>query len=112
MATDDDYTPTLQCITDGNGKGLVNASVGLITEDELIYAGMTLRGSSPEFYFASQSWIMSPAGFDSVAKIWDSYCGSFDIKEADDYEWFHPVINLKSDTKALYDASTGTYIVE
>ena len=33
------YTPDFKCGADGNGYGLVNANIGLITYDEAVYAG-------------------------------------------------------------------------
>ena len=35
----ENYTQNFECATDGNGKGLVTASVGLITYDEIAFAG-------------------------------------------------------------------------
>ena len=61
------YTPTFECTTDGNGKGVVTSKVGLVTYDETIYAGgwYDVGGLSYPYYLNSGNlyWTMSPAGF-------------------------------------------------
>ena len=61
------YTPTFECTTDGNGKGIVTSKVGLVTYDETIYAGgwYDVAGLSYPYYLNSGNlyWTMSPAGF-------------------------------------------------
>ena len=50
MTTYNKYTPDFKCSSDGNGKGLVNASVGLLTYDEVVYAGGYYRQSNSNYY--------------------------------------------------------------
>ena len=59
------YTPDFKCSSDGNGKGVVNASVGLLTYDEVVYAGGYYGQSNNNYYLYKYTyfWTMSPAGF-------------------------------------------------
>ena len=116
------YTPTLDCTTDGNSKGLVNASVGLITYDEVVLAGGKPWTSNKSYYLYKTasggsndfSWLtMSPAGFgDGSTLAWYVYYdgyprysyvfNSFQVR---------PVINLKADVSVTKNAQ-GHYIVQ
>ena len=74
VVTEDNYTPSFDCTTDGNGKGVVSGKVGLITVDEVLFAGGVMASSS-NFYLKNGSiyWMMSPAGFrtsNDVANAW------------------------------------------
>ena len=98
------YTPNFTCEKngkDGNGKGYVSGSIGLITYDEVAHAGGNYFRSNNSYYLNNNYawWMMSPADFDgSIARVWrvssngNIYCVS---------EWLtshlRPVINLKSD---------------
>ena len=64
MTTFFSYTPDFKCTTDGNGKGVVNASVGLLNYDEVVYAGGYRELSNSNYYLYSNKnfWMMSPAG--------------------------------------------------
>ena len=44
------YIPNFKCVADGNEKGIVNASVGLLTYDEVVYAGGYYRQSNSNYY--------------------------------------------------------------
>ena len=59
------YTPDFKCSSDGNGKGAVNASVGLLNYDEVVYAGGYYEQSNSSYYLYNNTyfWTMSPAGF-------------------------------------------------
>ena len=70
------YIPDFKCSTDGNGKGVVNASVGLLSYDEVVYAG-GYRGQTNSNYYLHNSSIVwytiSQAGFSSsssYAYVW------------------------------------------
>ena len=65
------YTPDFKCSSDGNGKGLVNASVGLLNYDEIVYAGGYYGPSNSNYYLYNNTyfWTMSPAGFVSGNSI-------------------------------------------
>ena len=68
------YTPDFKCATDGNSKGQVNASVGLLTYDEVVYAGGYYYHNNSNYYLNNSAiyWLtMSPAGFsDSYSNAW------------------------------------------
>ena len=65
MTTYNKYTPDFKCIADGNEKGVVNASVGLLSYDEVVYAGGYRGQSNSNYYLYNNAyfWTMSPAGF-------------------------------------------------
>ena len=112
------YIPDLTCESDGNGRGLVNASVGLLTYGEAVSAGGYYNVASSQFYLATRStWTMSPAGMSSSGKalVWQI---------TDDYKirgtssvtntlLVRPVINLKANvTVTGTGISTDPYVVE
>ncbi len=88
------------------GNGALQYPVGLITYDELVFAGMDKKHVNKLSYvYSSQSyWTMSPSEFsasNNYAYEWNSYSGGY-IES----EWnvtgeigARPVINLKSDVK-------------
>ena len=96
------YTPDFKCNSDGNGKGVVNANVALITYDEVVYAGgyysmdndnnYLYNGNSNNFFYT-----MSPSGSDGTTSffwVMGRYicCGS-----VSGIYLLRPVINLKND---------------
>ena len=67
------YIPDFKCIADGNGKGVVNANVGLLSYDEVIYAGGYFNQNNSNYYLYNSTyfWTMSPAGFSgSYSDVW------------------------------------------
>ena len=67
------YTPDFKCTTDSNGKGIVNASVGLLSYDEVVYAGGYYAQNNNNYYLYNNTyfWTMSPAGFSgSYSAVW------------------------------------------
>jgi hypothetical protein len=64
MVLNTQYNPDFKCFTDGNGKGVVNAKVGLITYDELIYAGGYYYKDNDSGFLRNGKyfWTMSPFG--------------------------------------------------
>ena len=103
VATKDNYTPSFDCTTDGNGKGVVSGKVGLITIDEVLFAGGVMASSS-NFYLKNGSayCMMSPAGFytyNDYARAWGvvSAGRTGDFHVASNYG-VRPVINLSADT--------------
>lgn len=66
----EDYTSNFKCTTDKNGYGLVYASVGLITYDEVVHAGGYPLEANSDYYLVSSSPTMSLAGFSSYGNIW------------------------------------------
>ena len=97
------YTPEFKCATDGNGKGVVNASVGLLTYDEVVYAGGYYNQRNSNYYLynseISRWWTMSPVGFSaSYSRVWVvlNYLTG-DVVTASNY--LRPVLNLNADTQ-------------
>ena len=118
VATKDNYTPSFDCTTDGNGKGVVSGKVGLITIDEVLFAG-GVKGSSSNFYLKNGSayCMMSPAGFytyNDYARAWGvvstGRIGDFHV--ASNYG-VRPVINLSADTLVTGSGtSSDPYVVK
>ena len=104
------YIPDFKCSNDGNGKGIVNASVGLINYDETIYAGgynNTERNEKYYLYNGRDYWTMSPVGFTGdYAFEWFVSAASYVYDHPVHFpKSLCPVINLKSDAQA---SGTGT----
>ena len=81
MTTYNKYTPDFKCSSDGNNKGVVNASVGLLSYDEVVYAGGYYGKWNNNYYLYNNTyfWTMSPGGFGSgYSYVWCVYtAGSF-----------------------------------
>ncbi len=105
MTTYNKYTPDFKCTSDGNGKGVVNASVGLLSYDEAVYAGGHPYQSNSSYYLNNSDiywWTMSTAGFSgSGAHVWyvgptgnvsKAYAGDSSLR-------LRPVLILNADTK-------------
>ena len=98
------YMPNFKCATDGNGKSAVNVSVGLLSYDEVVYAGGYYNQNNSSYYLYNSAivwWTMSSAGISgSTSIVWGVYTTgliyNYDVRNA--YS-FRPVINLKDDTK-------------
>ena len=106
------YTPDFKCTTDGNGKGQVNANVGLLSYDEVIYAGGYYLKDNSKYYLynsAIQWWTMSPAGVivsNSYSSVWRIYTAGYSGSgSVYDSFCFRPVLNLKADISVT---GTGT----
>ena len=103
MTTYNKYTPDFKCSSDGNGKGVVNASVGLLTYDEVVYAGGYFNQSNSNYYLNNPAifwWTMSPAGFTSgYSYVW-YVATAGDVNRDRVYSTFavRPVIILNADT--------------
>lgn len=104
------YNPSFDCNTDGNGKGYVNASVGLITYDELVFAGAVLgRSNANTSYYlyngGELAWTMSPSGIGAdsqQAQVWRiDDLGNINSGDVDLNRVFRPVINLRADVKKI-----------
>ena len=119
MTTYNKYTPDFKCSSDGNGKGVVNASVGLLTYDEVVYAGGYYGKDNSDYYLYNPaiSWLtMSPAGFsDSRSTIWyvrntgyiDGYNSVINTRA------LHTVLNLNADTLVIGEGtSSDPFVVQ
>ena len=96
------YTPNFKCSTDGNEKGLVNASVGLLSYDEVVYAGGYREESNSNYYLYNPNiywWTMSSAGVaPGNSSIWSvNTSGIVNRNGVAATIVFRPVINLKTD---------------
>ena len=71
------YMPDFRCKDDdGNGYGIVNSKVGLISIDEVLHAGGVIRNTK-NYYLVNDTpfWTMSPSGKYSsdTGLIWRVY---------------------------------------
>ncbi len=104
MTTYNKYTPDFKCIADGNGKGVVNASVGLLSYDEVVYAGGYRGQNNSNYYLYNNTyfWTMSPAGFSgSYSNVWYvKASGYINLNIVSSASAVRPVIILNADTLA------------
>ena len=106
------YTPDFKCVTDGNGKGVVTDSVGLITYDEVSYAGGYFDKNNNTIYLniGKYFWTMTPVGLIKNS-YYSQWCvtssGSISGNGSGDTtnNIVKPVINLKLNVQA---SGTGT----
>ena len=112
MTTYNKYTPDFKCIADGNGKGVVNASVGLLSYDEVVYAGGYYNQSNSNYYLNNPAiywWTMSPAGFSgSFSTVWlVSTAGDIDNNDVASTYRLRAVLNLNADTLVTGDGTSS-----
>ena len=96
------YTPNFKCSTDGNGKGIVNASIGLLNYDEVVYAGGYTNQKNSNYYLYDNNyfWIISPAGFSSFPVVWRvNSTGDIYVLSVSNSIGLRPVLNLITDTQ-------------
>ena len=111
------YTPNFKCTTDGNGKGSVNASVGLLSYDEVVYAGGYYNQSNSNYYLNNSAiywWTMSPAGFSgSNSNVWFVYpTGDINNYYVYNTTRLRAVLNLNADTLVTGSGtSSDPYVV-
>ena len=97
------YTPNFKCVADGNGKGQVSGSIGLLSYDEVVYAGGYPHEENSSYYLSNlnsnSNWLMSPCGYFG-APIWvldkRGYLVNYTSTSALS---FRPVINLNTNTQ-------------
>ena len=105
MTTYNKYTPDFKCSSDGNGKGIVNASVGLLSYDEVVYAGGYYNQNNRDYYLNNLSiywYTISPSGFFNTSRVWIiTYLGTIYNYYAgvNDNRCIRPVLNLTADTQ-------------
>ncbi|MCI5967028.1 MAG: hypothetical protein MRZ42_01425, partial [Tenericutes bacterium] len=89
-----------KCTTDGNGKGIVNASIGLLSYDEVVYAGGYFEKANNSYYLYNSNsfWTMSPSAFSGAYP--DTWyvrdTGFVDCWPVITSLYLRPVLNLKS----------------
>ena len=97
------YIPYFKCIADGNGKGLVNASVGLLSYDEVVYAGGYNGKNNSSYYLYNNTyfWTMSPAGFSGLySPVWSvGPTGYIDFNYVHAAFRLRAVLSLTADTQ-------------
>ena len=107
--------PSLKC----NGElSKINSKVGLITADELAYAGYAYGKNNTATYLQENAtdtwwWSLSPMGFlDGGARVWDVRSGYFGSDGVDGGGAGRPSISLKSTTNVTGNGtSDAPYIV-
>ena len=106
MTAYDKYTPNFKCESDGNGKGVVNASVGLLSYDEVVYAGGYYGQNNSNYYLynlAIHWWTMSPAGFSAFdSTVWIvNAAGGINRYGVNITDRLRPILNIKSDAQVI-----------
>lgn len=107
------YTPNFKCENDGNGKGIISSNVGLITYDEVLYAGGYYNETNNDYYLYNKTnyWTMSPAGLNNTpdAYLWFvNSDGLINYVVYTDTFSLRPVINLKKDVTVTGNGTSGT----
>ena len=103
MALYSNYTPDFKCSSDENGYGIVNASIGLLSYDEAIYAGGYYDQNGNRYFllYNKSFWLINLAGYgESKYNIWliNGSGGIHNVPINYDYA-AKPVINLKSNAQ-------------
>lgn len=105
------YTPSFECLLDGNEKQYVNSKVGLITVDELLLAGISVSSSSNlNVYLQNLGWTMSPAGvYLDIVRAWYLDSGGYvdPIGVSASIFKLHPVISLNANVMATGLGTSG-----
>ena len=119
MTTYNKYTPDFKCTTDGNGKGLLNTSVGLLTYDEVVHAGGYYGQSNSNYYLYNSAgwWTMSPIGFLNGSNLFSWHVGSENFINVANVAYapsaIRPVLVLKDDTLVMGDGtSSDPFVVQ
>ncbi len=96
-----DYTPDFKCTPDQYNKGMVNAGIGLITYDELVYAGGYYNINSNYYLHSYKTfWTMSPAGMiGSFTHVWRTKSTGDTLYSGGSWDsvCLNPVLNLTTD---------------
>ena len=100
------YTPNFNCTTDGNGKGIINSNVGLLTYDEVVFAGGYYTKNNSDYYLYNSNihwWTISPAGFSSGScPVWTILIdGNIDNNSVHATLILRATLNIKPDVKIL-----------
>ena len=117
MTAYDKYTPNFKCESDGNGKGVVNASVGLLSYDEVVYAGGYYAQNNSNYYLNNPAiywWTMSPSGsnYGYSYEWFINPNSSIQTNGVDNTYCIRPVINIKSDVQVIGNGtSSNPYVV-
>ena len=125
--------PTLKCPNDNNGgklskftvddtingNGDLTYKIGLLTADEIAFAGSIAYTYNRSTYLQENTgttwwWSLSPSVFDgSYAFVWSVYSGILSYNYVGNYDGLRPVISLISSTNVTGDGtSENPYVVE
>ena len=102
MIERDNYTPNFKCVSDDDNKGMINTNIGLLTYDEVVYAGGGHANNEAYYLYNNKYfWTMSSAGFNNLySRIWISYTqGYLSNSLPNNLYTLRPVLNLKLDTQ-------------
>jgi len=104
------YTPNFKCENDANGYGMVNSNIGLISYDEVVFAGGYYNLVNSSYYLNNGKifWTISPSGVDSnnYSNMWRIVAdGKIESTAVASYSGIRPVINLKASVTVI---GTGT----
>ncbi len=110
---------TLSDIAYGNGALSGYTKVGLLTADEIAFAGGTYRSSNSTYYIkgntsSSEWWALSPYGFNTgYAYVWDVYDdGTLGSSNVNSVGGVRPSVSLVSSTKVTGEGTaTNPYKV-
>ena len=111
-----DYVPNFKCEEDGNGHGIVKSNIGLLTYDEIVYAGGYYNKNNNQIYLnnGNITWTMSPNGYRYHSSVWELRSGMIYSQDSANASWtIRPVINLKADITAIGSGtSTDPFVVQ
>ena len=111
-----DYVPNFKCEEDGNGHGIVKSNIGLLTYDEIVYAGGYYNKNNNQIYLnnGNITWTMSPNGYWYYSSVWELRSGMIYSQDSANASWtIRPVINLKADITAIGSGtSTDPFVVQ
>ena len=94
-----------------NGNGALIYPIGLLTADEMMYAGATgLLNSSFYLYTGQTFWTLSPSDFKnwSASGFYLTSPGSLNDLKVDDYYGLRPSVSLKRGTTISGGSGTAT----
>ncbi len=122
MTVAEDYTPSFTCNNTLQGLGQINANIGLLTYDELIFSGFMsghtgLNSKNFKSYLSHtfNYWTMTPAGVtESGANsfVWQAIANNLNLtsNQVATTARLVPVVNLRADAKAFLDDG-GWYLL-
>ena len=104
------YVPRLTCNIDGNGYGIINSKIGLLSYDEIVFAGGYYGKANSDYYLYTGKyyWAMTPAGLylDYVRGFRINADGSINNPYVNiTYQAVKPVISINGD---LVSSGMGT----
>lgn len=105
------YNPTYTCKTDDNGHGLLTSKIGILSYDEIAYAGGHINESSQNHYLVNNNayWLMTPIKnhqSSSIIIVSNSSMWANSLESVNSIG-IRPVINVKNDEKVLGQGTEG-----